>query len=380
MKSNDKIANELEKLSSLGSFQSKDFIFQTEYSPKVVSFFAGAGGMDLGLRWAGYNLVYANEIDRAASSTYRYNLGSHIDNRSITDVDINELPNHDLLVGGFPCQPFSYAGKRKGLEDKRGLLFFSLIEDLYIKQPKFFIFENVKGLTTHDNGRTLYNVKRAISDAGYKLSYSVLSAEDFLCPQSRQRLFLVGVRNDIGQNFEFPSFKFPPVSVKSAIGDITKTGNLENHEPMKHSQRIIDRLMYIPQGGDLRDVPAEHQQRRRGNVAEVSGKQSSQSYKRLRENEPSPTVCAMFQAHFIHYSEHRNLTAREAARLQTFPDDYIFRGKRVGMSWDEELSQYQQIGNAVPPKLAYVLGRTLYDQFYTSNASFSKQDTGAYLL
>lgn len=380
MKSNDKLANELEKLSSLGSFQSKDFILRTEYSPKVVSFFAGAGGMDLGLRWAGYNLVYANEIDRAASSTYQYNLGSHIDNRSITDVDIDELPDHDLLVGGFPCQPFSYAGKRKGLEDKRGLLFFSLIEDLYIKQPKFFIFENVKGLTTHDNGRTLYNVKRAISDAGYKLSYSVLGAEDFLCPQSRQRLFLVGVRNDIGQHFEFPSFKFPPVSVKSAIGDITKTGNLENHEPMKHSQRIIDRLMYIPQGGDLRDVPAEHQQRRRGNVAEVSGKQSSQSYKRLRENEPSPTVCAMFQAHFIHYSEHRNLTAREAARLQTFPDDYIFRGKRVGMSWDEELSQYQQIGNAVPPKLAYVLGRTLYDQFYTSNASFSKQDTGAYLL
>ena len=112
----------------------------------------------------------------------------------------------------------------------------------------------------------------------------------------------------------------------------------------------------------MADVPPEHQQRKRGDASVVSGKQSTQSYHRMIESEPSPTVCAMFQAHFIHYSQDRNLTAREAARLQSFPDDFCFHGKRTVMSWEKELSQYQQIGNAVAPRVAYTLGRGLYEQ------------------
>ena len=117
----------------------------------------------------------------------------------------------------------------------------------------------------------------------------------------------------------------------------------------------------------MSNVPAEHQQRKRGDVENVSGKQSSQSYHRLVETEPSPTVCAMFQAHFIHYSQDRNLTAREAARLQSFPDDFEFKGKRTVMSWDKELSQYQQIGNAVAPRVAYTLARGLFEQLIKDN-------------
>ena len=221
-----------------------------------------------------------------------------------------------------------------------------------LKAPKFFLFENVKGLVTHEGGKTLKSVKQAVKDAGYRLSYAVLNADDILCPQSRQRLFLVGVRNDLEGGFRFPDVSLPKVSVKEAIDELIGNDDIPNNEPMRHTKRIQERYKHIPQGGDMRDVPNEHQQRKRGDVDKVSGKQSSQSYHRLVESEPCPTICAMFQAHFIHYSQDHNLTAREAARLQSFPDDFVFEGKRVNMSWDKDLSQYQQIGNAVPPLLA----------------------------
>jgi len=330
--------------------------------PRVASMFSGCGGMDLGLKWAGFETVYANEIDHQASATFKANLGIDVDTRSIEDVDARNIPDHDVLVGGFPCQPFSYAGLRKGLRDPRGMLFFGLMDILDSKKPGFFIFENVKGLLTHDKGRTFQNVSKAILEVGYHFTYSVVNAADLGCPQRRERLFIVGVRNDIDADYVFPSFRLPIVSVKSAIDDLIGRNDVQNNEPMKHTKRILERYKYIPQGGSMADVPAEHQQRKRGDASVVSGKQSTQSYHRMIETEPSPTVCAMFQAHFIHYSQDRNLTAREAARLQSFPDDFIFHGKRTVMSWEKELSQYQQIGNAVAPRVAYTLGRGLYEQ------------------
>lgn len=345
-------------------FSTKNNQRKIKKRPKVASFFAGCGGMDLGLHWAGYDIVYVNEIDPAAASTYEANHKTKVDNRSILDVDINSIPDHDLLVGGFPCQPFSYAGKRKGLNDERGMLFLSLVEDLYIKRPKHFIFENVKGLLTHHKGQTFNNIKRAIRDAGYTITYSVLNAADFRCAQNRERLFIVGTRDDLLTNFFFPDIDIDKVTVKECIDELIGSSIHTNNEPMRHTKRILERYKFIPQGGSMKDVPNEHGQRRRGDVEQVSGKMSTQSYHRLRENGQSPTICAMFQAHFIHYSQDRNLTAREAARLQSFPDDYIFLGKRVNMSWDKDLSQYQQIGNAVAPKVAYVLGRSLYEQCF----------------
>jgi DNA (cytosine-5)-methyltransferase 1 len=337
--------------------------------PRVASMFSGCGGMDLGLKWAGFETVYANEIDHQASATFSTNLGIDVDTRSIEDVDVSLIPDHDLLVGGFPCQPFSYAGLRKGLRDPRGTLFYGLMDILHVKKPGFFIFENVKGLLTHDKGKTFQNVSKAILDVGYHFTYSVVNAADLGCAQRRERLFIVGMRNDIDDLFTFPSFRLPLKSVRDAIDDLILRDDVPNNDPMKHTKRILERYKYIPQGGSMADVPPEHQQRKRGQVQIVSGKQSTQSYHRLVETEPSPTVCAMFQAHFIHYSEDRNLTAREAARLQTFPDDYVFMGKRTVMSWDKELSQYQQIGNAVAPRVAYTIGRGLYEQIMARHLS-----------
>jgi len=324
--------------------------------------FSGCGGMDLGLKWAGFETIYANEIDHQAAFSFEENLGTAVDNRSIEDVDVCAIPDHDVLVGGFPCQPFSYAGSRRGLRDPRGMLFFGLMDVLDAKKPMVFIFENVKGLLTHDKGTTFQNVSRAILDVGYHFSYAIVNAADFGCAQRRERLFMVGLRSDIEASFVFPSFRLPQVSVRDAIEDLVGRQDVDNNEPMKHTKRILERYKHIPQGGTMANVPAEHQQRKRGDASVVSGKQSSQSYHRLVESEPSPTVCAMFQAHFIHYSQDRNLTAREAARLQSFPDDFCFHGKRTVMSWEKELSQYQQIGNAVAPRVAYALGRGLYEQ------------------
>ncbi len=345
-------------------FLTRESRYPLSDAPRVASMFAGCGGMDLGLAWAGYEIVYANEIDHVASATYERNLGLKVDTRPVEEVDVETVPDHDLLVGGFPCQPFSYAGKRDGLRDPRGMLFFSLVDVLDAKRPNFFIFENVKGLRTHAKGETFRSVSKALTDIGYRFEYGVLNALRFGCSQQRERIFLVGIRDDLKGQFAFPSFALPMVSVKDAIDDLVGRTDVPNNEPMKHTSRILERYKHVPQGGSLADVPAEHQQRKRGAPHLVSGKQSTQSYRRMREGEPSPTVCAMFQAHFIHYSQDRNLTAREAARLQSFPDDFVFEGKRTVMSWEDELSQYAQIGNAVAPRVAYALGRGLYEQVF----------------
>ena len=339
---------------------------------KFIDLFAGIGGLHLAFHQLGAECVFSSEWDESARKTYEHNFKSISPELfksgnfagDITKVDKSEIPDFDILCGGFPCQPFSYAGKRKGLSDDRGMLFLSLVEDLYIKKPKHFIFENVKGLLTHHKGETFNNIKRAIRDAGYTITYSILNAADYRCAQNRERLFIVGTRNDLISNYFFPDIDLNKLTVKEVINELINSDKYLNNTPMKHTKRILERYKFIGQGGTLKDVPFEHGQRKRGDVSTVSGKTSTQSYHRLNENSQSPTICAMFQAHFIHYSQDRNLTAREAARLQSFPDDYEFMGKRVNMSWDKDLSQYQQIGNAVAPKVAYVLGRSLYEQCF----------------
>jgi len=296
----------------------------------------------------------------------------HLHRRPIEEVNIKDLPKHDFLIGGFPCQPFSHAGKRGGLKDTRGTLFDYLAKNLQINKPTAFLFENVKGLMTHDDGRTFNIIKEVFKKEGYVLSYALLNAKNFYIPQKRERIFLAGVKKSIGKSIQFPIGFDSAITVKEAIGDLVDSETAFNHEPMRHTARIKERYKHIPQGGDLKDVPSAHQQRRRGAPGEVSGKQSTQSYHRLLKDSPSPTICAMFQAHFVHYSLGRNLTAREAARLQSFPDDFIFEGKRTTMSWEKTLSQYQQIGNAVPPQMAYALARTIYKQIFMERLRVGK--------
>ena len=343
----------------------KDFVNNIERDtprPKqVCSFFSGCGGLDLGLHWAGFDIVFANEIDTNAAATYEKNLNHVVCRTSICELDPKNIPDADLFVGGFPCQPFSYSGLRKGLDDTRGTLFFDFARIIKQKKPKIILLENVSGFSKHDKGRTLQTVLQVLEDVGYATKHTILNAEHFGVPQTRRRTFIFAALNNIGtQNFSFPQSFSSSCSVKDAIDDLITAENVLNNEPMKHRARIIERFSKIPPGGTWKDVPEEHRPRLRGDPSKISHKNMRlQSHQRLHPDQPCFTITANIQTHFIHYSQDRNLSPREAARLQSFPDSYFFEGKRSFMSWDTELSQYQQIGNAVPPLLGRAIGREL---------------------
>lgn len=328
----------------------------------VASFFSGCGGFDLGIKNSGLDIAYALEIDRWACDTYLANIGPIVC-EDINKVNIGDIPDTDVIIGGFPCQSFSLAGKRLGLLDTRGTLFYSIANIINIKQPKIFAMENVKGLLNHNNGTTFKVIKQILNDCGYIIYEKLLNCADYGVPQKRERVFIIGIRKDLNIQFTFPNPTVTKhITVKDAIDDIWKNPTkFHNNEPMRHSKRIVERFQHIKQGQCLKDVPQEHMQRKRGDSSIISGKTFGQNNYRLKESEPSPTICASFQSNFIHYIEDRNLTAREAARLQSFPDDFIFHGKRTTMSWEKNLSQYQQIGNAVPPLIAEILGKQIIE-------------------
>lgn len=327
-----------------------------------IDLFAGCGGLSLGLRNAGLIPVWANEIDEFAAETYKYNLGNHIECCDVREVDTDNVPKCDVLVGGFPCQPFSLSGLQKGFSGKDGDLFYQCVRFIDNLKPKVFALENVPGFKNLQKGKFLNHAISTLESLGYNVDYEILSAVDYGVPQERKRLIIMG--NSLGYSNHFPKGSSDPISVKEAIDDIRlNMEQYENNEPMKHTQRIKARFAAVRQGESARD--AMDRDPSLGNA-----KITKQCYRRMYENKPAPTIVANFVTTTIHYCENRNLTAREAARIQSFPDDFIFKGLRTKMSWQKGLSQYEQIGNAVPPKLAEALG---YSILKILNKETSKQ-------
>lgn len=358
----------------------------------IIDLFAGCGGLSLGFSLAGYNIPLAIEKDKSASETYKKNHpNTKVINEDITQIlDLsNLLDNNEKIhgiVGGVPCQGFSLSGNRDK-NDPRNSLFIEFVRFVKYFNPNFFVMENVVGILSMKT-KTGDLVKDVIINEFNKIDYNVeiftLNAAEFGVPQSRQRVFFIGLKNNIDyvrEKIEPKGFLFGEnqVTIEQAIMDLpqikasegTEISNYDkepennyqewvrngstkvyNHIAMKHTQRLIDRFSLIKFGQSVADVPIEHQQRQRGDATKVSGKVYAQNNMRPFPNKPSPTIPASFQSNFVHPYLNRNYTAREGARLQSFPDTYIFCGKRTNMSWDKELSQYQQIGNAVPPLLA----------------------------
>jgi len=316
-----------------------------------IDLFAGCGGLTLGLRDSGLKPVWANEIDQDAVDTYKYNLGDHIVCSDIRDIEINSVPNCDLLVGGFPCQPFSISGLQHGFFGKDGDLFYQCTRFIANLKPKVFVLENVPGFKNLKKGKFLEIAIETLESLGYVVDYKVLNAADFGVPQVRFRLFIIG--NSMGRENHFPNGTSRHISVKEAIEDIRLNMDaFENNDPMKHTKRIKTRFAAVKQGETARD--AMDRDPSLGNA-----KITKQCYRRMYDDKPAPTIVANFVTTTIHYCENRNLTAREAARLQSFPDNFLFKGLRTRMSWQKGLSQYEQIGNAVPPKLAEEMGYSI---------------------
>jgi len=328
-----------------------------------IELFAGAGGLALGLEKAGFKAVLLNEIDKDACKTMQTNRPEwDVRHDDIANIDFRPFAGKvDFLSGGFPCQAFSYAGKKLGFEDIRGTLFYQFARAVKEVQPKVFMGENVRGLLKHDQGRTLATIKEVIKDLGYTLvEPRVLKAVFFMVPQKRERLFLVGIRNDLAHKFKFgwPS----PFSRILLLRDALKAGilfpcDVPESPCQKYPKRKKEILDHVPPGGYWRDLPEDLQKEYMQGSYFLQGGKTGMA-RRLSYDEPSLTLTcapAQKQTERCHPDETRPLTVREYARIQTFPDDWQFCGSLS--------SQYKQIGNAVPVNLAFAMGRSLIRLF-----------------
>lgn len=328
-------------------------------SYKLIELFAGGGGLALGMEQAGFDSILLNEMDKHACSTLRHNRPDwNVIEGDISKVDFTQIEDDvDLLTGGFPCQAFSYAGNSLGFEDTRGTLFFEMARAIKETQPKVFMAENVRALLSHDNGRTLEVIKSVIDEIGYTLvEPKVLKALFYKVPQKRERLVLVGIRNDlVGKaKFNWPS----PYKRVMTLTDAFKKGELFNTDValspgQKYPERKKQIMSHVPQGGYWRDLDTELQKEYMKGSYYLGGGKTGMA-RRLSMKEPSLTLTcapAQKQTERCHPLETRPLQSREYARIQTFPDNWEFQGPLTAV--------YKQIGNAVPVNMAAALGRSL---------------------
>ena len=324
-----------------------------------IELFAGAGGLALGMSNAGFRHLMLNEIDHEACLTLRKNRPEwNVIEQDIHHISFNNYRNQvDLLTGGFPCQAFSYAGNKGGFEDARGTLFFEMARAVKECNPKIFLCENVRGLSTHDNGRTLKIIRNTISELGYTLiEPRVLQAIKYQVPQKRERLIMIAIRNDYAGRvtYSWPSPYHRIMVLRDALfaGELYTT-DVPDSPGQKYPERKRKVMELVPMGGYWKDLPIDIQREYMGGSFELEGGKTGMA-RRLSLDEPSLTLTcapAQKQTERCHPTETRPLTVREYARIQTFPDDWEFAGNQT--------SQYKQIGNAVPVNLAYAIGRSL---------------------
>jgi len=325
---------------------------------RSIELFAGAGGMALGMERAGFSHVLLNDFDRAATQTLKANrLHWNVVHGDIAKIDFKLYKNIDLLTGGFPCQAFSYAGRKLGLEDTRGTLFYEFARALKESKPKVFLAENVKGLKSHDSGRTLQTMVSVFESMGYDvLEPTVLKGINYNVPQKRERLFIVGIKKEYASHV---SFLFPePASKIYTLKDALKKGELFSCDvPISEGQQYPEKkkkiLDLVPPGGYWRDLPLDLQKEYMMKSFYLGGGKTGIA-RRIAWDEPSLTLTcspAQKQTERCHPDETRPFQVREYARIQTFPDDWKFMGSIT--------QQYKQIGNAVPVNLSYAIGISL---------------------
>ena len=316
----------------------------TEYT--AIDLFAGAGGTALGLENAGLRHVLLNEFDKHAVATLRQNKPEwDVNGEDVHKVDFAKWRGKvDVVEGGFPCQAFSYAGKGHGFEDTRGTLFHEFARAVKEVQPKIAIGENVRGLLTHDDGRTLATMVKILQGLGYKVAYKVMRSQYLDVPQKRERLVIIAVRKDLDTQILFPKERDYTISLREAIGDKPQS------DGQKYSKRKYEIMKQVPEGGYWHDLNDELQREyMKASYFHTGGKTGMA--RRLSWSEPSLTLTcnpAQKQTERCHPEETRPLNVREYARIQTFPDEWKFAGSVS--------AQYKQIGNAVPVNLGYYMG------------------------
>ena len=331
---------------------------------KIGSLFSGAGGLDLGFEQAGFTIIWANEFDKSIWATFEKNFPDTIlDKRDICAIPSADIPdNLDGVIGGPPCQSWSEAGARRGIEDKRGQVFFEYIRILEDKQPKFFLAENVQGMLFNRNKTALEQILQAFDEAGYSVKYELLNVVNYSVPQDRKRVIFVGFRKDLNIDFEFPQTIETTLTLKDCIHDLQDTAR-----PAKEKN--------YTNGADLPIMNHEHM---------IGGFSTMfMSRNRVRTwDEPSFTIQASGRHAPLHpqankmikvakdkfvfdpksQNRYRRLSVREAARIQTFPDNFEFIYQRVN-------DGYKMVGNAVPVTFAKIMAKQIMSYLLGSNAS-----------
>ncbi|WP_425422587.1 DNA cytosine methyltransferase [Phaeodactylibacter xiamenensis] len=343
---------------------------------KLVSFFAGAGGLDLGFENAGFNVIWANEYDKDIWGTYEANHPqTELDRRSITQIKEEEVPECDGIIGGPPCQSWSAAGALRGIDDKRGQLFFDFIRILEAKQPKFFLAENVSGMLVPRHRQALENIKGMFRNAGigYELSFKMLNASDYSVPQDRKRVFFIGYRRDLGKKFEFPMPHQTQLTLEDAIWDLKDNVVPAGEGNYKNMACKVPNHEYFT-GGFSSIYMSRNRVRSWDEVSFTI--QAGGRHAPLHPQAPKMELVERDVRRFIPGFEHlyRRLSVRECARIQTFPDDFIFKYKNVAAG-------YKMIGNAVPVKLGEALASRIRKDLFsesgkvTGQVSCSKQES-----
>jgi DNA (cytosine-5)-methyltransferase 1 len=379
--------------------------------PTVIDYFSGPGGLAEGFSQAGFKTLMGIDFDKNSAETFKEN---HTDSDYI-QADISDLPPSkvlesldvnageiDIVVGGPPCQGFSIAGDRKKNDD-RNQLFKDYVRHIKEIQPKFMLMENVPGMLSMETPKGLpviEKIQERFLNIGYRTEYDTLLASNYGVPQNRKRVFIIGTRMRDGI-LDFPDRTHivegqnqklnetneeikEPITVKDALSDLpslsageksekyksspqndyqekmrehmNSESKIKNHDAVNHRDHIVERFKHIPQGGDMTDAPEEHQ----------PSKVYSSRNRRLIGDKPSYTVTSHVLDELIHPWDHRAITVREAARLQSFPDDYIFIGKRNVFHGADETSQYEQVGNAVPVLLAKKIAENIFIKNFES--------------
>lgn len=299
---------------------------------KVVSLFSGAGGLDLGFKMAGHDIIWANDLYEDAVHTYQKNIGDHIVLEDVRNIPADAIPDCDIVIGGFPCQGFSVANTKRHVTDERNELYKQLIRVIENKQPKFFLAENVKGLTNLGKGDVFKMILSDFEHLGYRVRYKILNAADYGVPQTRLRVIIVGVRNDIEWEYEFPK----------------ETHSQDGQDGLLVWVSVSEALKGLPDPDSENDVPNHTYSKYKLNINGYLG------HRLLDPDKPAPTVTARGDNRggvviHPHPNGQRRMSCRELASVQSFPIDYEFSGNNSSI--------YRQIGNAVPPLLAYAVAK-----------------------
>ena len=321
---------------------------------KVVSFFSGCGGLDLGFEQAGFQVIWANEFDLRIHRTYQYNHpNTRLCGKDIKEVDVSEIPDCDGFIGGPPCQSWSTGGLMRGLDDDRGKVFLDYIRLIKGKKPKFFVVENVSGIISDHHLPVFHGFLSSLTESGYRVQYSVLNTSNFGIAQERARVIVVGIRNDLTDTFVFPnSSGQKKMSIEDAIGDIRqKPRPYVKGECVQLVQEGIPNHDYY--AGSF-DKYYFERNRRRGWQELSYTIVASANVIPLHPESPMMLRDVNNAWHFKEGEEnrYRRLSVRECARLQSFPDSFVF-------FYNDIRDGYKMVGNAVPPKLAYQIAIAL---------------------